>query len=267
MYRIYNTFTDFKKTIAFSTGIHVIVFLIFLLIHVGYDFEPAEFAEVSFISASEGSSSEPTPKPEEIMQPARPEQSSSSQASLMKQSQAEPIDLPKRQMLEDEDIEPIQKETGKITPDIKSDKLPVDTGNYEPYRPEENISRPEYDEKAAGSAANMADEGKQRPDASGIGRQSEFQPFTIEGEAAERSILKKVIPQYPEGLQKEAVVKIRFIVLPDGSIGRTIPVQKGDPVLDEITLRAFRQWKFNPLASSAAQRNAEGIITFKYQLE
>ena len=92
-------------------------------------------------------------------------------------------------------------------------------------------------------------------------------PYTITGDAANRTVLNQKIPQYPPGLQKEAVVRIRFTVLPDGRLGQMIPVQKGDPQLEEITLKALRQWRFNPLSPTAEQKNVTGIITFRYELQ
>jgi len=99
------------------------------------------------------------------------------------------------------------------------------------------------------------------------GGTAQTQPYTIEGEAADRTVLKKVIPKYPENLQKEAVVKIRFTVLPDGRVGQMIPVQKDDPRLETITMEALRQWRFNPLSQSTEQRSVQGVITFRYELK
>ena len=77
----------------------------------------------------------------------------------------------------------------------------------------------------------------------------------------------QVLPEYPPGLQREAVVKIRFWVLPDGRVGTMIPVRKGDPKLEEITMKAIRQWRFNAIPASEEQRNVEGVITFVYKLQ
>lgn len=91
-------------------------------------------------------------------------------------------------------------------------------------------------------------------------------PFTISGEVSKRSILWKELPQYPKGLQKEATLRFRFSVSPDGSVHNIIPLQKGDPRLEKITIEALYKWKFTPL-SPPSQDIQEGVITFIYKLE
>ncbi len=76
-----------------------------------------------------------------------------------------------------------------------------------------------------------------------------------------------MLPQYPPGVQREAVVKIRFWVLPDGRISRMIPVIKGDPQLEAVTMQAMSRWRFNPLPSTAEQNTVQGVITFVYKLK
>ncbi|MDZ7261640.1 MAG: energy transducer TonB [candidate division KSB1 bacterium] len=79
-------------------------------------------------------------------------------------------------------------------------------------------------------------------------------------------MISKVIPEYPEGLQQEAVVKIRFTVLPNGLVGEMVPLLKGDATLEKLTLDAFRQWRFNPLPPDVPQNPEQGVITFRYLL-
>ena len=80
-------------------------------------------------------------------------------------------------------------------------------------------------------------------------------------------MVNRVIPQYPENLQKQATVKISFTVLPNGHVGEMIPVIKSDALLEKITLDAFRQWRFNALPADAPQRVERGMITFRYLLK
>ena len=91
-------------------------------------------------------------------------------------------------------------------------------------------------------------------------------PFLIEGEAAERTVVQRVVPEYPGGLAREAVVKISFTVLPSGVVAKAVPVLKGDATLERIALEAFRQWRFNPLPPDAEQREQQGVITFRFVL-
>lgn len=92
-------------------------------------------------------------------------------------------------------------------------------------------------------------------------------PYKIEGEAADRTIIMKVIPQYPSNIHQEATVKIRFTVLPNGLIGEMIPIIKSHPLMEKITLEAFKQWRFNALPPQVPQIPEQGTITFKYLLK
>ncbi len=91
-------------------------------------------------------------------------------------------------------------------------------------------------------------------------------PFNISGEVSKRGILWKKLPLYPEGLQREATLRFRFFVAPDGSVQNIIPLQKGNPQLEKITTEALYEWRFTSLPPSS-QEVQEGVITFIYKLQ
>jgi hypothetical protein len=91
-------------------------------------------------------------------------------------------------------------------------------------------------------------------------------PFTISGEVSTRTILWKVLPQYPKGLQQEATLRFRFSVSPEGSVHDIIPLQKAAPQLEAITIQALYKWKFTPLPPPSKDMQ-EGVISFIYKLE
>ena len=269
MVQFQEIFSDLKKTLIFSVLLHIILFAIFLTIKVGFDFSPADFAEVSFVATSRGASRTPAPQ---VVQPIKPKpRTVASQAAppvVQKQTpKNQPVNLPKRRMLEEDDTEPLRYQTGKLSPNVEKTELPPATREYDTRQVGRGLTESNADEKLNVGPGETFVDGKDMAPSSDIGGPTQYQPFTIEGDAAKRSILKQVIPEYPEGLQKEAIVRIRFTVLPNGSVGQTIPVQKGDPVLDEITMQALRKWRFNPLSPGAGQQKAEGIITFRYELQ
>ena len=101
----------------------------------------------------------------------------------------------------------------------------------------------------------------------GSEEEKEKTSYILEGSPSERRILSKVVPKYPPGLQKEVMVRIQLVVDPDGTVTSLIPLQKGDPILDEISLKALSQWKFAPLPSDLPQLPQEGQITFIFRLE
>jgi TonB family protein len=83
----------------------------------------------------------------------------------------------------------------------------------------------------------------------------------------QRQVIEQYLPQYPPGLEKETSLKLKFMVLPDGTVDQVLPVKKGDPVLEEVTIKAFKKWKFEPLSPSAEQKTQEGRITFVFKLK
>jgi TonB family protein len=82
-----------------------------------------------------------------------------------------------------------------------------------------------------------------------------------------RSKLSGELPQYPRGTSVTAQVRIRTIVLPDGSVRAVQPEQKANRLLEEAAMNAVRFWKFAPLASSLPQVEQTCIITFFFKLK
>lgn len=90
--------------------------------------------------------------------------------------------------------------------------------------------------------------------------------FTIEGDVKSRTVLHKVLPRYPEEVQKEVVIKLWFTVFPNGTVSEMRPIRKGDTKLENITMAAFKQWRFSPLDPKQKQVIQTGEITFFYRL-
>ncbi len=90
--------------------------------------------------------------------------------------------------------------------------------------------------------------------------------FTIEGEVKNREILSKVLPD-PTEVHREAVIRIWFTVRPDGTVGETKPVRKGDTHLENLALAAMKQWRFHALSPEQEQIIQTGEITFTYTLK
>ncbi|MCK5381551.1 MAG: hypothetical protein KAJ81_08770, partial [Candidatus Latescibacteria bacterium] len=84
--------------------------------------------------------------------------------------------------------------------------------------------------------------------------------FSIEGEVKNRKILSKVLPD-PSEVHREAVIRIGFTVRPDGMVGTTKPVRKGDTHLENLALAALKQWRFHALSPEQEQIIQTGEIT------
>jgi len=280
-YDIINPFSDLRKTLVFSGVIHLAVLLLFMLLNIGLDITPPDYAEISFVSSQIRSetpapaqkttpSEQVTPQPPEP-EPVEAEQEEPEQSEVTQQEADSPpmppVELPKRRMLEDEEPQIIQRSSDKLTRDTGSEDLPLRAEVYRSEKAGEVQPDKAGDEKISANPQRIDLDSRGIAPTTDVGGPSGDQPFRISGEAAERSILNKVIPEYPEDLQREAVIKIRFTVTPDGRVGQMIPVQKDYPELEEITLNALEDWRFNSLPPTAEQRTVEGIITFRYELE
>ena len=90
--------------------------------------------------------------------------------------------------------------------------------------------------------------------------------FTVEGEVKSRKILSKVLPD-PSQVHREAVIRIWFTVRPDGIVGETKPVRKGDTQLENLAIAALKQWRFNALDEEQERVVQTGEITFTYTLK
>lgn len=267
-----------QKSALLSISLHIFLLFIFLFLKSEIELPDSEFAEIGFVSSTTNQrvkSSYPPPAQAVSKTSITEEKEDESEeipqtnpaAQPKEESKAPPIDLPKVRMLENEESELAKRESGKLTPSTENTQLPIgeDMTNHSAGKElaEKSSGGKDFGNPTEGSAY----QGRNMPGpTSTIGAPGGDMPFTIEGEAAKRNIITQVLPTYPSGTQREAVVKISFTVLPDGRIGRMIPVQKGDPVLEDITIKAMRQWRFSALPASEEQKNAQGIITFIYKL-
>jgi TonB family protein len=93
----------------------------------------------------------------------------------------------------------------------------------------------------------------------------------IEGEIANRGVVRKVIPQYPAWAEEQGIVgtlKLFFTVSPEGNVRPNITVRQttGYPALDQLGIDALKQWKFVPHAGGSDAKDQWGVITFVFSL-
>lgn len=171
------------------------------------------------------------------------------------------VRLPKRRMEEKElPLLPLPQK-GKLTPELKGKE---EVPHLMQEEGKEALS-PGLGEKELLAPGPLGKGEKGIPPLTPVGK-GPGQAYKIEGPAAQRTVLFQVFPKYPQGLGKEAKIKVSFSVLPDGSVGMVMPLQKGEPLLEDLTLDALRQWRFNPLPPQKPQVEQRGIITFIYRL-
>ncbi|MCS7054246.1 MAG: energy transducer TonB [Ignavibacterium sp.] len=81
-----------------------------------------------------------------------------------------------------------------------------------------------------------------------------------------RKIYSYILPEYPEGVQKEIDIKLRFSIKPDGTVGSVTLLTKADTRLEQAAINSLWQWRFEPLPQNAKQVNQTAIIVFPYRL-
>lgn len=280
MQPFFKKLTDSDKSIVLSIGFHLFLLIIFLLVRSGLDLG-SEYAEIGFISPSAAAprasktSESPTtsntrPSARSRSEAAKSSETVKSQTKPQDEAASKtvnpPVPLPKRTMKEEEPPElSRQRDKVNIAPEREANGKPtVDSDQVEKEDMESSSQSSTGAENAQNNNDGQAGE-EAKGTAMGAGAASNL-PYIIEGDAAKRRIISQVLPVYPPGLQREAVVKIRFWVLPDGQIGQMLPVQKGDPELEALTMRTMRQWRFSPLSPLEEQKSVQGLITFVYKL-
>lgn len=87
------------------------------------------------------------------------------------------------------------------------------------------------------------------------------------GGKGKRRIYSSPLPSYPEGVSKEIDIKLRFSIMPDGTVGTIIPLIKADTRLEMAAIYSLRQWRFEPLPRGSKQASQNAIIIFPYRLQ
>ncbi len=92
--------------------------------------------------------------------------------------------------------------------------------------------------------------------------------FDIEwGGNGKRKIYSYTLPDYPEGVNKEIDIRLRFSILPDGTVGTIFPLTKADTKLENAAMNSLRQWRFEPLPLQQKKTEQFAIIVFPYRLQ
>lgn len=259
------SWNNIKGTTLISIVVHLVLLLLFFLFQISTKLDIPEFVEVSFARGNVAKAAvrpKPMTRQPEQPKPTRPVEETKQEETTIK----EKIQLPQRRMLEDDPPDLNIKKGEKKLP---TTQIPTQTPNRATKNPTRDRFIPEGErgQKEVIDPGQLSQTDKIIPDASKSGKPGLAQSFEIEGKAAERKILNKNLPSYPEGYGKEGTIRIRFTILPNGMVGEMIPVLKTDAVLEQNAMTALKKWRFNPIPQSAPQETVEGIITFRYKLK
>jgi TonB family protein len=86
----------------------------------------------------------------------------------------------------------------------------------------------------------------------------------IKGPASERQVLFQPPPPSVT-VESESEIELRFWILPNGAVGRVVPVRKSDPRLEALVISYLRRWRFTPLPPDTPQDEQWGTIPFKFR--
>lgn len=88
----------------------------------------------------------------------------------------------------------------------------------------------------------------------------------IEGPIKGRAIIRR--PQPPQvNVNIEVELRLKFWVLPDGTIGEVIPIKRGDAQLERIAITYLKQWRFEPLSPGVPQEKIWGTIPIRFTVQ
>ena len=89
--------------------------------------------------------------------------------------------------------------------------------------------------------------------------------YGITGPVSGRQVIFRP-PPLELDLKTEAEIELKFWVLPDGTVGRVIPLKKGDAQLESEAIRYLKKWRFNAIIARTHDEESWGIIPFKFLL-
>ena len=258
-----------------SILLHAFLSILFLFIVYDKPIDISEYANLTFSNVSETSFPvlEEKAVPTSTPTPALPTAPRSSKAATSSNTYTatRKVDLPTRRMTE-HDIERIPIENqGNLGSTGKMDKL--DTERETIHGINDNISTLN-DEllNAAKPGNNPSDKSVgQKVDAISLpgnkGGDIKFdRPYDIAWQGVVRDVLNDPLPVIA-GFDQEATIKVKITVLPDGTIGDVIPLQKADVMLESASIKALKLWRLSALKPSDLQVNQTATITFKFELQ
>lgn len=219
-----------------SVGVHLLILLLFLLLTFSPEYPPRDYVEVGFGNFGTGN----------------PSGGKSTQLNQVQES----TDLVKANKAEEvvKDIElPKAKNTETENAVVQADK------SKETSKQESISQKVQETDNPSSSSSNAIGGGSEGP--AGFGYEIDF------GGKGARKIYSYSLPQYPDGVSKEIDVKLRFTILPDGTVGTIFPIIKADRRLENAAINSLRQWRFEPLPRGAKIQEQTAVIVFPYRLQ
>ena len=223
--------------ISYSASIvfHLILLLLFLIINFSFDYPSKEYVELSFgVLGGAGSSGSEGTAFDEVLEKAELQEKD---ITKDKNLEVKEVELPKAKNTDVSDINPAQKDKEVIKETVK--------------QTEQRESENSIGDKKGNLNQGTGDFG-----------------FPFEGGGLGTSKLYSyVIPDYPEGVNKDIDIRLKFKIKPDGTVGSIFLLSKADTRLENAAINSLWQWRFEPLNSNQVQGDQTAVIVFPYRLQ
>jgi len=226
------------KKISVSTSVifHVILFVVFFFYNFTIEYPSTEYVELSFgTSGKQGSSGNIGSQVNQVEELSKKEEKKETKdkSKIVKE-----VKLPESKNTSDENIiKPADKDKKKTETSKEESKLKTN------------------------SKVTAAGKGNKAKGSGSFGYDIDW------GGQGQRKIYSFTLPEYPAGVDKEIDIRLRFTILPDGTVGNIFPLIKADTRLENAAINSLRQWRFEGLNPSQKQVEQVAVIVFPYRLK
>jgi protein TonB len=215
--------------------IHIIIFILLLFIKFTMDYPPREYVELSFgKSSQQGSSGAIGTQINQVEENAK----AAKNETVDKSREVKEVELPRAKNTSEENV---------VKPADKQKEQTKETKTESTEKSDSKVTTVGQGNKAEGEGS--------------FG-------FDIDwGGRGTRKIYSYILPAYPEGVNKEIDIRLKFSILPDGTVGTILPLTKADTRLENAAINSLRQWRFEALAPGQKQVEQAAVIVFPYRLQ
>lgn len=225
-----------KGPYLYSLAIHIVLALILYFIKIGLEPVHDEYVTIGFGAIGKASSSG-------VLDENPVEEKSNKKPEIQKEEikkEIKKVDLPK-----------VINEDKKNNVVVSSDKKE----SIEETKPEQ-VKPITTSDVEAGKGKDESGDGE-----GNYGFEIDF------GGKGMRKIYSYTLPTYPEGVSKEIDVKLKFSILPDGTVGKIYPLIKADTRLEQAAINSLRQWRFEPITDYQTKGEQFAVIIFPFRLQ
>jgi outer membrane biosynthesis protein TonB len=259
-----------REGVIFSLALHGLLFVLALFIFVGNEPQRFAYLEVTIGDFKDGTQSEfsldrpekvstnPNPSPTDPIDP-KPIDELKPVPETKVNEVSKPVEAPKQiEKVENDIIK--TPETTKVNPERNTDRQRQEV--KVPPRTQQADTR---QEGVIRSGDIRGTTGQANTDQGAADDPTKSAPFSLEWEGdIVRAPQSQPLPNYVE--EVEAVISVRFQVMPDGRVNQIIPLRKMSPALEKEIMTTLRSWRFAKLPSGVPQEPQWGTITFRFVL-